>query len=80
MNFTQTCLYEPCYNTILFFFQKLPRLPNGKIDYAKLHKKEEEIDVDIYFTKKELDEMSSYDKKRYKNVKMNYEVMLLMGE
>ena len=54
-------------------------LPNGKIDFSKLHKKEEEIDVDIYFSKKELDEMSSYDKKRYKNLKMNYEVMLMMG-
>ena len=60
-------------------FQNLPMLPNGKIDFSKLHKKEEEIDVDIYFSKKELDEMSSYDKKRYKNLKMNYEVMLMMG-
>ena len=66
-------------NHIWHFFQNLATLPDGKIDFSKLFKQEEEIDVDKYFSKKELEEMSSYDKKRYKNLKMNYEVMLMMG-
>lgn len=65
---------------IFFLMQNLPKLPDGKIDFARLYKPEEEIDIDQFFSKKELEEMSLLDKKRYKNLKMNYEVMLMMGK
>ena len=54
-------------------------MPDGKIDFSKLYKPEDEIDINQYFSQKELEEMGPYAKKRYKNLKMNYEVMLLMG-
>ena len=62
------------------FFQDLPLLPNGKIDYAKLVRPEEEIDITPYFTREELDKMGHLETSRYKNMVMNYEVMIRMGK
>ena len=68
-------------STKLFFvFQDLPLLPNGKIDYAKLVRPEEEIDITPYFSREELDKMGHLETSRYKNMVMNYEVMLRMGK
>ncbi|ESP03842.1 hypothetical protein LOTGIDRAFT_156439, partial [Lottia gigantea] len=36
-------------------------------------------EVDSFFTKKQLEEMSDYEKNRYKNLRENYEMMVLMG-
>ena len=55
-------------------------LPNGKIDYAKLVRPEEEIDITPYFTREELGKMGHLETSRYKNMVMNYEVMIRMGK
>ena len=55
-------------------------LPNGKVDYAKLVRPEEEIDITPYFTREELDKMGHLETSRYKNMVMNYEVMIRMGK
>ena len=55
-------------------------LTNGKIDYAKLVRPEEEIDIDPYFSREELDRMGHLETSRYKNMVMNYEVMIRMGK
>ena len=39
-----------------------------------------EYGVDEYFEPKELEEMSSIELRRYKNLRANYEVMKAMGE
>ena len=36
-------------------------------------------DIDHYFTKSELANLSDYEKLRYRNMKKNYEMMIKMG-
>ena len=55
-------------------------MPNGKVDYAKLSRPEEEIDINPFFSREELDSMGHLEISRYKNMVMNYEVMIRMGK
>ena len=50
------------------------------VDHAALHRRmeereKEEINLTPYFTAKELSEMCDLEKRRYWNMKLNYEVM-----
>ena len=52
--------------------------PMTPLEFAELM--DVEYGVDEYFEPKELEEMSSIELRRYKNLRANYEVMKAMGE
>ena len=52
--------------------------PMSAIDFAEMM--DVEYSVDEYFEPEELSKMSPIEKRRYKNLRANYEVMKAMGE
>ena len=60
-------------------------LPGGGIDMAGFLKKmeekdKEEVKLELYFAKSELENMCEYEKKRLCNIKRNYEMMKELGK
>ena len=53
--------------------------PDMKLDYDCLEKNLCD-DIDCFFTEQELSEMVDLEKLRYKNLRKNYEVLLVMGK
>ena len=52
--------------------------PMSAVDFAEMA--DVEYSVDEYFEPEELAKMSPIEKRRYKNLRANYEVMKAMGE
>ena len=52
--------------------------PMSAVDFAEMM--DVEYSVDEYFEPEELAKMSPIEKRRYKNLRANYEVMKAMGE
>ena len=59
--------------------QKIPKLPDGQIDFKKLTEEEGPDDIDHFFTKNQLENLSDYEKLRFRNMKKNYEMMIKLG-
>lgn len=51
-----------------------------QFDFSNLHEKEKPSDIEQYFTKAQLENLSDYEKVRYRNMKKNYEMMVKMGK
>ncbi|XP_071148205.1 histone-lysine N-methyltransferase PRDM9-like [Mytilus edulis] len=59
---------------------EIPRLVEmDKKDFQKFEEDERSGDIDQYFTKMQLDNLSAYETLRYRNMKKNYEMMVKMG-
>ncbi|CAG2195485.1 PRDM7_9 [Mytilus edulis] len=59
---------------------EIPRLVEmDKKDFQKFEEDERSGDIDQYFTKMQLANLSAYETLRYRNMKKNYEMMVKMG-
>ncbi|XP_052080008.1 zinc finger protein 665-like [Mytilus californianus] len=59
---------------------EIPRLVKmDKKDFQKFEEDERSGDIDQYFTKMQLANLSAYETLRYRNMKKNYEMMVKMG-